>query len=594
MGIDIFGRGTFGGGGLNTHTALEVLRKIGTSAALFAPGWTLEEMAPHNRDLWERIERKFWTGADFIDLIEQTAGSWTIIKNGGNGWKLLDFEEGYLPSKGRSKAPKSAPYITSYDWCIRQYIFDLMMINFTEDELDEEPLIEASVYYCGTGPNFEDLYYLNILLLDKDKNILAEFHTGELVSSRSWKKVSKIFSGYGAGLRFISWEDGGRSAEQWAGHYGTKIDMPSLVITRHHKVGCIATHVDERPIPERIPFVTNFCVGVGHSFWLDGVEVLRGDWSTLSAQSVLPTYFDKILNGTANSIVAYLNFDQAFDGGSSLQLIFQNSITRSLQNSLGNSPSKLPSLRLFKTRFNMQKDIIISYTLLATDQQGELAFVLQCSDGYSIFLIPQTYRINSSDDGSEQWTNDVGTIIFSNDISVHSNGWETRTFVVPKRQQNSKTTITALDILQFHSLNQIMDFLAPQRLSSRVFSSLNLAPVSKYLIGQLKILERTPIDMPLVDKLHYEVHWNADSIISPNKIVDIVLRWSCHGEALYFNIFLDKRFIGRAYTTYYYIERFIIEPTTRECSLCVQVVNLAGLKENDLQKLPTVVLSFQR
>jgi endo-beta-N-acetylglucosaminidase D len=34
--------------------------------------------------------------------------------------------------------------------------------------------------------------------------------------------------------------------------------------------GCVATHVEERSVPEKIPFVTNFCSGVGHSFWLDG------------------------------------------------------------------------------------------------------------------------------------------------------------------------------------------------------------------------------------------------------------------------------------------------------------------------------------
>jgi hypothetical protein len=79
-----------------------------------------------------------------------------------------------------------------------------------------------------------------------------------------------VFYSYGKGLRFIYWEDGGRSAENWythkncvllveiflsthtmhamkefiislysirAGHYGTKIDLPSLVITHRTKVG---------------------------------------------------------------------------------------------------------------------------------------------------------------------------------------------------------------------------------------------------------------------------------------------------------------------------------------------------------------------
>jgi mannosyl-glycoprotein endo-beta-N-acetylglucosaminidase len=39
MGIDCFGRNTYGGGGWQCNTALEAIRHAGLSAALFAPGW---------------------------------------------------------------------------------------------------------------------------------------------------------------------------------------------------------------------------------------------------------------------------------------------------------------------------------------------------------------------------------------------------------------------------------------------------------------------------------------------------------------------------------------------------------------------------
>ena len=39
MGIDVFGRNTYGGGGYDCDKALEVIRNAGVSAALFAPGW---------------------------------------------------------------------------------------------------------------------------------------------------------------------------------------------------------------------------------------------------------------------------------------------------------------------------------------------------------------------------------------------------------------------------------------------------------------------------------------------------------------------------------------------------------------------------
>lgn len=42
VGIDVFGRGCFGGGEFNCHVALEAIRSNGLSAAIFAPGWTHE------------------------------------------------------------------------------------------------------------------------------------------------------------------------------------------------------------------------------------------------------------------------------------------------------------------------------------------------------------------------------------------------------------------------------------------------------------------------------------------------------------------------------------------------------------------------
>ncbi|OQV21778.1 Cytosolic endo-beta-N-acetylglucosaminidase [Hypsibius exemplaris] len=42
VGVDVFGRGCWGGGGWNTSTALEVIHAHDMSVALFAPGWVLE------------------------------------------------------------------------------------------------------------------------------------------------------------------------------------------------------------------------------------------------------------------------------------------------------------------------------------------------------------------------------------------------------------------------------------------------------------------------------------------------------------------------------------------------------------------------
>jgi hypothetical protein len=44
MGCDVWGRGTYGGGKLNSYQAAQVCIRAGTSLGLFAPGWTLESL----------------------------------------------------------------------------------------------------------------------------------------------------------------------------------------------------------------------------------------------------------------------------------------------------------------------------------------------------------------------------------------------------------------------------------------------------------------------------------------------------------------------------------------------------------------------
>jgi mannosyl-glycoprotein endo-beta-N-acetylglucosaminidase len=60
-GIDVHGRNTYGGGGFHTHVALRAIKQSGTSAALFAPSWTVESCPPTVSNPLE-LEERFWTG----------------------------------------------------------------------------------------------------------------------------------------------------------------------------------------------------------------------------------------------------------------------------------------------------------------------------------------------------------------------------------------------------------------------------------------------------------------------------------------------------------------------------------------------------
>lgn len=68
MGIDVFGRNTYGGGKWTTNIALDVIKKNDVSAAIFAPGWVYETKQPPD---FETAQNRWWS------LVEK---SWGIVQ----------------------------------------------------------------------------------------------------------------------------------------------------------------------------------------------------------------------------------------------------------------------------------------------------------------------------------------------------------------------------------------------------------------------------------------------------------------------------------------------------------------------------------
>ncbi|XP_062180686.1 cytosolic endo-beta-N-acetylglucosaminidase 1-like [Phragmites australis] len=84
MGIDVFGRNTFGGGQWTTNVALDLLKKVDISTAIFAPGWVYETKQLPN---FQSAQNRWW------GLVEK---SWGILRSYP---KLLpfysDFDQGH-------------------------------------------------------------------------------------------------------------------------------------------------------------------------------------------------------------------------------------------------------------------------------------------------------------------------------------------------------------------------------------------------------------------------------------------------------------------------------------------------------------------
>ncbi|KAK6536293.1 hypothetical protein TWF281_000535 [Arthrobotrys megalospora] len=95
MGIDVFGRGTFGDGGWGTGTALSVIRPAGLSAAVFAPGWVFEHFDGQN---FEARNRKFWINGVATDpglICRPVAEFAPVWEAGTEDFFYTNFNRGY-------------------------------------------------------------------------------------------------------------------------------------------------------------------------------------------------------------------------------------------------------------------------------------------------------------------------------------------------------------------------------------------------------------------------------------------------------------------------------------------------------------------
>ncbi|KAH0904914.1 LOW QUALITY PROTEIN: hypothetical protein HID58_044417 [Brassica napus] len=76
MGIDVFGRGSFGGGQWTVDTSLDLLKRNNVSAAIFAPGWVYETAQPPN---FHTAQNKYYSSFACLwwSLVEK---SWGIVQ----------------------------------------------------------------------------------------------------------------------------------------------------------------------------------------------------------------------------------------------------------------------------------------------------------------------------------------------------------------------------------------------------------------------------------------------------------------------------------------------------------------------------------
>ncbi|XP_002273683.3 cytosolic endo-beta-N-acetylglucosaminidase 1 isoform X5 [Vitis vinifera] len=137
MGIDVFGRNTYGGGQWNTNVALDLLKKEEVSAAIFAPGWVYETKQPPD---FQTAQNRWWS------LIEK---SWGIQQKYP---RVLPFYSNFDQGHGYHFAI-DAVQVSDTPWCNISCQSFQPFLEFSEDSTNTIQVIvnskEAS--YSGGG-----------------------------------------------------------------------------------------------------------------------------------------------------------------------------------------------------------------------------------------------------------------------------------------------------------------------------------------------------------------------------------------------------------------------------------------------------------
>ncbi|APR88630.1 microneme protein 4 [Minicystis rosea] len=150
---------------------------------------------------------------------------WDILQSGANGWSaghgdpVIHLFEKFV-------------FVTSYWLDTRSQLLDLVALGYTAAQLDAAPPITVREWYRGGGYDTADSYYLKVELRDIHGNVIDALNEGATMSTTdsTWTMAGQTFTGYGAGVRFVYFEDGGQDVEVWAGNYGASMDGASVVI----------------------------------------------------------------------------------------------------------------------------------------------------------------------------------------------------------------------------------------------------------------------------------------------------------------------------------------------------------------------------
>ena len=319
VGIDCYGRGTYGGGGYNTHHAMKLIRQYNLSVALFGAAWTLECISSGMRDTrlyYELADQKLWCSTDYIEHII-TAYDTLLCSN--------EYQQQYDSTLGCYVSVASAQQ------CIRSVRYNIhTLVKQYNIPLDSSTKLCCLQRYCGTAPNYADPITWSITLIDTTtQRIIDQYNTEQLYATDQWNTLeytfnisnmlSKCYDSFD-----LMWSVRCSDAEYWAGYHGTRL-TDAVIIFTGMKCMSIRDYIDiNNNIPSLeslLPFKYNFNTGIGRSMYINGVCVDNHAWYHLVQQNNQSISNMKCMNDTIlyNTVECELTYNIAYDGGACIQ-----------------------------------------------------------------------------------------------------------------------------------------------------------------------------------------------------------------------------------------------------------------------------------
>lgn len=130
----------------------------------------------------------------------------------------------------------------------------------------------------------------------------------------------------------------------------------------------VSTYVVEKSVVHTLPFITNFNLGHGYNFFIEGEKVSETDWNNRSLVDVAPTYRWMVTNEGTNTLSADIDYANAYYGGTSIKL-------------LGNLEAKKPStIQLYSADLELEDQVNFT-TVIKSTHDIDFDLVLEFHDG---------------------------------------------------------------------------------------------------------------------------------------------------------------------------------------------------------------------